>query len=168
MVKKIIGGSIIIIAIIAVLLIIPKNNKRVDINNTTGVNDRYNTQEYYGYLKIPSVNLDLGFYNYDHPLNDVAYNIELIEIPVADSYLIAAHSGVGQIAYFNDLHKVLVGDDIYLSIADSTMHYRVSNIYRTIKDGDIAISNKSGMIYLTTCDQIIDGYQLVIEGMLVS
>ena len=101
--KKIIGGSIIIIAIIAVLLIIPKNNKRVDINSTTGINDRYNTQEYYGYLKIPSVNLDLGFYNYNHPLNDVAYNIELIEIPVADSYLIAAHSGVGQIAYFNEL-----------------------------------------------------------------
>ena len=105
--------------------------------------------------------------NYDNPLNDVESNIELIKIPVENSYLIAAHSGTGKKAYFNDLRLLDIGDDIYLDILREEKHYQVTNIYRTIKDGDISISNKSNMIYLTTCDQIFEGYQLVIEGTLV-
>ena len=111
--------------------------------------------------------MNLGFYNYDNPLNDVESNIELIKIPVENSYLIAAHSGTGKKAYFNDLRLLDIGDDIYLDILREEKHYQVTNIYRTIKDGDISISNKSNMIYLTTCDQIFEGYQLVIEGTLV-
>lgn len=128
--------------------------------------DKYTTEEYYGYLKIPSIEMNLGFYNYDDPLNDVEKNIKWIRIPVANSYLFAAHSGVGQKAYFNKLFDLEIGSDIYLKLPTEELHYEVINIYRTPKDGDIAISKEEGKIYLTTCDQIIKGYQLVIEGIL--
>ena len=53
-------------------------------------------------------------------------------------------------------------------LTNDAKNFQVTNIYRTIKDGNISISKNSDMIYLTTCDQIVKGYQLVIEGMLVS
>ncbi len=164
MLKKFI---IILVVIILFIVIFKNNNEVIEINNNTSINDRYTKEEYYGYLKIPSIDMNLGFYNYDNPLNDVESNIELIKIPVENSYLIAAHSGTGKKAYFNDLRLLDIGDDIYLDILREEKHYQVTNIYRTIKDGDISISNKSNMIYLTTCDQIFEGYQLVIEGTLV-
>ena len=130
--------------------------------------DRYTKEEYYGFLDIPSIDLHAGFYDYDNPLNDVELNIEWIEIPVFNSYFFAAHSGVGKKAYFNSLNTLQTGDDIYLSLENEKLHFQVRNIYRTVKDGDVSISKEEGMIYLTTCDQIIRGYQLVIEGKLIT
>ena len=163
MVKKIVIGIIILTLII---ILIPKKNSNISIINND-LSDQYHKEEYYGYLKIPRLNIDLGFYHYDNILNDVSYNIELIKIPVANSYLIAAHSGDGHLAYFNCLHNILVGDDIYLIIDDTLKHFQVNNIYRIKKNGKINISNKENMIYLTTCDQIIKGYQLIVEGILI-
>ena len=164
MLKKII---FVLVVIILFIVIFKKEEKIVEIDSSIPVNDRYTKEEYYGYLRIPSIDMNLGFFNYDNPLNDVDLNIELIKIPVENSYLIAAHSGIGEKAYFNDLRYLEIDDDIYLEILGEKKHYQISNIYRTIKDGDISISDKSNMIYLTTCDQIVKGYQLVIEGTLV-
>lgn len=159
--------------IIFILIIIPlslstfSKNSVFNITSTIGENDRYSEKEYYGYLSIPSIDMNLGFYDYESPLNNVEYNIELIKIPVENSYLLAGHSGNGAKALFNGLHKLVVGDDIYLKINDNKTHYIITDIYRVEKVGSIKIKNISGMIYLTTCDQVIKGYQLVIEGVKV-
>lgn len=145
----------------------PDISNIITISTNSSSYDAHNKKHHYGHLKIPSIDMDLGFYDYDNPLNDVELNIEMIQIPVRNSYLFAAHSGIGKKAYFNDLANLKAGDDIYLEIADENNHYKINNIYRTIKDGDISIKTNEGMIYLTTCDQIIKGYQLVIEGILV-
>lgn len=111
--------------------------------------------------------MNLGFYDYDNPLNDVEYNIEFIDTHVTDTYLIAAHSGVGQKAYFNDLAKLNIDDDIYLELYDKNMHYKVIDITSTIKNGEVYINNSSGFLYLTTCDQTIKGYQLTIIASII-
>lgn len=111
--------------------------------------------------------MDLGFYDYDNPLNDVEYNIEFIDTHVTDTYLIAAHSGVGKKAYFNDLANLNIGDDIYLELYDNKLHYKVIDITRSIKNGSINISDSSGFLYLTTCDQTIKGYQLTIVASII-
>ena len=160
--------SIIIVCLVVIVILISykgSNNSSSNLVSNNYSYDTHATEEYYGYIKIPSINLNVGFYEYDNPLNDVDLNVLWIKIPVSNSYLFAAHSGVGSIAYFNDLHNLSINDDIYLKLSSEIIHFVVSNIYKTKKDGDIAISNKEGMIYLTTCDQIIDGYQLVIEGI---
>mgnify|MGYP001623959450 FL=1 len=111
--------------------------------------------------------MDLGFYDYDNPLNDVEYNIEFIDTHVTDTYLIAAHSGVGKKAYFNDLAHLNIDDDIYLELHDKNMHYKVIDITRTVKNGEVYISNSPGFLYLTTCDQTIKGYQLTIIASII-
>ena len=86
--KKRIFITLIVLAIIIVLI----NGKNINFKKIeTKLLNNYNSyqkEEYYGYLIIPSININLGFYNYDNPLNDVSKNIELIKIPVKNSYLL--------------------------------------------------------------------------------
>lgn len=119
--------------------------------------------DYYGYISIPSIEMNLGFYNYDNPLNNVSKNVQLINTGVNNTYLLAAHSGIGNIAYFNDLSKLQLKDNIYLCIDGTNYTYEVVNIRRIPKTGKINISSEENMLYLTTCDQIVKGYQLIIE-----
>ena len=165
MLKKFI---VILVVIILIIVLFKNDEKIIEISNDTAINDRYTKEEYYGYLIIPSININLGFYNYGNPLNDVSKNIELIKIPVKNSYLFAAHSGIGKIAYFNDLDKLKENDIIYLKIKNTTNKYKVAKINRVKKSGDIEITNEENKIYLTTCDQIIEGYQLVVEGTILN
>ena len=155
----------IILIIVILLFSFKENYVTKEIESKLFDIDSYSEEEYYGYLIIPSINMNLGFYNYDSPLNNVEYNIELIKIPVEGSYLIAGHSGVGKKAYFNDLSKLEEGDIIYLDINNEKNKYIITSIYRVKKTGNINIKNNTDMLYLTTCDQVIDGYQLVIEGI---
>ena len=162
--------SIILLTVflIIICLIVFNNNDHVSISSDSTTNyDSYNTTEFVGYLKIPKIDMNLGFYDYDSPLNDVEYNIEFIDTGVTNTYLIAAHSGVGKKAYFNDLAKLAIDDDIYLELHDKNMHYKVIDITRTIKNGEVYISNSSGFLYLTTCDQTIKGYQLTIIASII-
>ena len=162
--------SIILLTVflIIICLIVFNKEKSVSIFSSNGtIYDKYNTNEYIGYLKIPKIDMDLGFYDYDNPLNNVEYNIEFIDTHVPDTYLIAAHSGVGKKAYFNDLAKLAIDDDIYLELHDKNMHYKVIDITRTVKNGEVYISNSSGFLYLTTCDQTIKGYQLTIIASII-
>ena len=164
--KSIIFLTIFLIVIIC--LVAFNKEKSVSISSSNGtIYDKYNTNEYIGYLKIPKIDMNLGFYDYDNPLNDVEYNIEFIDTHVTDTYLIAAHSGVGQKAYFNDLANLNIDDDIYLELHDKNMHYKVIDITRTVKNGEVYISNSPGFLYLTTCDQTIKGYQLTIIASII-
>ena len=87
-----------------------------------------------------------------------------INTNIEETYLIAGHSGIGKKAYFNDLNKLKKDDDVYLKFKDKTIHYKVIAITSVIKTGEIEISNEGNLLYLTTCDQIIDGYQLIITA----
>lgn len=155
-----------IIFIVICLVVFNKNENMSMTINTTNY-DKYNTSEYIGYLKIPKIDMNLGFYNYDSPMNNVEYNIEFINTGIANTYLIAAHSGVGKKAYFNDLAKLAINDDIYLELNSNINHYKVVDISRSIKNGEVYISKSSGFLYLTTCDQIIEGYQLTIIASII-
>ena len=81
-----------------------------------------------GYLVIPKVNLKLGFYNVDNEKNNVGENVTLIDTGINNTYLLAAHSGSGPLAYFNDLRYLSVGDKITLIIDGNIMNYEVVNI----------------------------------------
>ena len=127
----------------------------VDVNNL----------KYYGYLVIPKVNMKLGFYNVDNEKNNVGENVTLIDTGINNTYLLAAHSGSGPLAYFNDLRYLSVGDKITLIIDGNIMNYEVVNIRNEIKNGKINIKNEKNQVILTTCNQVKKGYQLIIEGL---
>lgn len=129
----------------------------VDVNNL----------EYYGYLVIPKVNMKFGFYNVDNEKNNVGENVTLIDTGINNTYLLAAHSGSGPLAYFNDLRYLSVGDIITLIIDGNIMNYEVVNIRNETKNGKINIKNEKNQVILTTCNQVKKGYQLIIEGSLI-
>ena len=58
---------------------------------------------YYGYLIIPSLNITYGFYDIHNEFNNVDKNVTLINSNIENTYVLAAHSGSGNLAYFNDL-----------------------------------------------------------------
>ena len=138
--------------------------KDLSVSLNTKESDFYT---YLGYLVIPKINMKLGFYDYESKLNDVNKNIKLINTGISNTYLIAAHSGTGTLAYFNDLRYLEINDEIYLKFKNKTNKYKIKNISRKIKDGKIKISKEENQIILVTCDQIVKGYNLIIEGKLI-
>lgn len=155
-------------AILIILIVIfcegCKNSVSVEID----ANVLKNTEEietYYGYLIIPKINFKKGFFNEKSVLNDVNKNIEFIKTNINNTYLFAAHSGTGNKSFFNGLKELKKDDDIYLEFKDKKIRYKVSKIRKDLKNGTLKIDNKENMIYLTTCDQIIKGFQLTIEGI---
>ena len=102
------------------------------------------TDEYVGYLTIPKINLKKGFLDKRSKLNNVEQNITIIE---GSSYpdvkkgnlIIAAHSGSGWRAFFNDLYKLTKGDTAEVSYKNKKYTYKIVNIYKQEKTGKIAI-----------------------------
>ena len=88
------------------------------------------TNEYIGYLTIPKINLKKGFLDMRSKLNNIEQNITVIE---GSSYpdkekgnlIIAAHSGSGWKAFFNDLYKLSTGDKAEISYKGKKIRIRV-------------------------------------------
>ena len=121
---------------------------------------------YYGYLIIPSLNMTYGFYDINNKLNDVDKNVTLINSNIENTFILAAHSGTGNLAYFNDLKYLEKDDEIYLKFKDKILKYEIVNIRSEKKNGKIKIKNKENQLILTTCDQVRKGNQLIIEANL--
>ncbi len=124
-------------------------------------------EDYYGYLIIPKIDMNLGFYNVDNENNNVNKNIEFIPTGILNTYLIAGHSGTGKRSYFTSLKELVKDDEIILKLESKEFHYQVRNIKRVPKIGKIKIKNEQNMLILTTCDQVVKGYQLIIEANIV-
>ena len=116
------------------------------------------TNDYIGYLTIPKINLKKGFLDMRSELNNIEQNITVIE---GSSYpdkekgnlIIAAHSGSGWKAFFNDLYKLSTGDKAEISYKGKKYTYKIVNIYKQQKTGTIAIYRNYDKTTLTliTC-----------------
>ena len=77
---------------------------------------------------------------------------------------IAAHSGTGPIAYFNNLDKLEKNDLVRLIYKNIEYKYIVKEIWETEKDGDIEVNKtKEKQLILTTCSTRDKTKQLVIN-----
>ena len=102
------------------------------------------TNDYIGYLTIPKINLKKGFLDMRSELNNIEQNITVIEgssYPDKEkgNFIIAAHSGSGWKAFFNDLYKLSTGDIAEISYKGKKYTYKIVNIYKQEKTGKIAI-----------------------------
>ena len=82
---------------------------------------------------------------------------------------LAAHSGVGHLAYFKDLNKLAINDKINLTYQNSNNTYLVTDIYEYPKIGHITINRNINLKYLilTTCSYNKD-MQLVVVAKLIN
>lgn len=124
-------------------------------------------EEPLGYLIIDKIEMNLPFYEEISKKNNVNQNIFYINTGVKDTFLFAAHSGTGPLAYFNDIRYLEKKDIIKVNMQNKTYTYEVTSIKRSVKNGKLNISNLEGMLYLTTCDQVLKGYQLTVEASLI-
>ena len=133
------------------------------------------TNEYIGYLTIPKINLKKGFLDMRSKLNNIEQNITVIE---GSSYpdkekgnlIIAAHSGSGWKAFFNDLYKLSTGDKAEISNKGKKYTYKIVNIYKQQKTGTIAIYRNYDKTTLTliTCTNFDKATQTVYVAELQS
>ncbi len=110
-------------------------------------------------IEIPSINLSGKIYSKDSKENNIDKNIVIMDdssFPDEDGgiVIIGAHSGIGKIAYFKNLDKIKIKDNIDLIYNNKKYTYTVNKIYLDSKDGSIVINNytNSNKLYLYTCN----------------
>ena len=131
-----------------------------NINNSDqGIDEsEMDPNQYIGYLEIPKLNFKKGFYPKSSELNDVDKNLLLVK---ESSYpnvskgnlIIAGHSGTAWNSFFNDLYKLSVGDETKVIFNNKTYTYKIVNIYKAPKVGQIAVYRNKNRTTLTlvTC-----------------
>ena len=123
---------------------------------------------YIGYISIPKINLQKGLVNKTSPENDVEKNIFTASNSTYpdqknNNLILAAHSGYGYKAIFNELYQLNKGDIVEITYKSKIYTYKIDNIYKELKKGVIAIYrdyNKSTLT-LVTCTNNDDTTQTV-------
>ena len=147
------------------------NEKKI---NTTNISSTTNTGNKINYLNndikekpiatihIDKINLTKDIYDINSTHNNVEENVTILNDD-KDLIVLAAHSGPGSIAYFDDLDKLIIDDKINLTYNNKKINYKVTKIEEQPKDGTIEINktNKQRLI-LTTCSKKDKSKQLVI------
>ncbi len=155
-------------------LMIEVDNDNLSIDEQevkTPVLIKKSNSNYIGVLEIPKLYFKKGFYDINDLNNDVNKNIELLSGSVMPNYdnsilVFAGHSGNGELAYFNDIDKLVKGDDINVYYNNKKYEYIVIDIYNEEKVGSIKINDYNNKLILTTCNQSDKTKQLIVEAKL--
>lgn len=96
-------------------------------------------------IEIDKLNLNRNIYEKDSVLNNIDKNIIILkesDLPNKEKslVLIGAHSGYGEIAYFNNLDKLINGDVVKLIYKNKIYKYKVINKYLDDKKDGISIN----------------------------
>jgi len=171
MLSKITKVLLIFIFFLISCYLIYTNEKVTEHNNTINQNfiDKRKSENIVGKILIDKININRNLYDINDSNNEVDKNITILKGSIDPKYdnsifFLAAHSGSGEIAYFNDLNKLEKGDLITLLYNDIKYEYIVNNKWETKKDGDIEVpkENKKQLI-LTTCSTKDKHKQLIIN-----
>lgn len=127
---------------------------------------------YIAVLEIPSINLKQGLVNSDDNFESINYAISIdanSTYPDQNgNFILYAHSGNSRIAYFKNLNKLNVDDEVYVYFNGIKYHYVINNKYNIEKTGTAKVITTKDDNYITliTCNQDKKGYQLVLVGIL--
>ena len=120
--------------------------------------------EIIGTLTIDKLNLSKNIYNINSSHNNVEENVTILNNDI-NLIVLAAHSGPGYIAFFDDLDKLELNDTINLTYNNKNLVYIVTNIEEQTKDGTIEINKTDKQrLILTTCSKKDKNKQLVITS----
>ena len=142
------------------------NNGSIPINSN-------NNEQFIMVLEIPKISLKKGLYNISSQYNDVDQNIQIIKDSKLSSddissLILVGHSGNSKIAYFNDLHKLSLKDNIYIYYNRHKYIYELTTIYDIPKTGYFYPENSSQhIITLITCKNNSKDLQAVYVGKLI-
>jgi len=143
--------------LIIISLDLPINiNPKKDFNKIDIDIIEANKSNYIGRLLIDKIDLDVGFYSKDNPLNNVDYGIEVLKpsiMPNHDDHILflASHSGDSSISYFKNLYELRNDDDVIINYQNKEYKYKVVNKYVIEKKGFMSIKRlpKNSLILIT-------------------
>ena len=122
-----------------------------------------------GKLIINKINLKQNLYKIESKKNNIEENVAIMKESnypnISNGILIlAAHSGTGKIAYFEELDNLELKDNITIIYKNKKYIYQITKIWEQKKNGYIKIKkeNKKQLI-LTTCSPKKKNTQLIIN-----
>ena len=118
-----------------------------------------------GKISIPKIHLEEYLYRIDSKDNNIEKHITILKESSFPSILfLAAHSGEGKIAYFNNLDKLVLNDKVIIIYNKKKYIYIVKDIWEEEKNGYINLyKTVENQLVLTTCSPNKDNYQLIIN-----
>lgn len=124
--------------------------------------------DYIGMLEIPKINLRRGFLNLDSKYNNVNYNITIINGSTFpneknNNLIMAAHSGICSVCFFEKLFDLSIGDKAYIDYKNTKYTYSLVNTYEVEKDGTVPIYRdyNKNVLTLITCTRYSNTKQTV-------
>lgn len=127
--------------------------------------------EQIGSIKIKKLNLNQPLYKIDSEKNNIEENVTILRDSIMPDQknsivFLAAHSGTGKIAYFEELNQLTIGDIINLEYKNQKYEYKVNKIWEENKNGYIHINKENrNQLILTTCSPTKTNKQLVINSI---
>lgn len=125
-------------------------------------------------IEIPKINLKKGIYDKNDERNNINQNITIHEksdYPDSENsnLILMAHSGNGEVAYFNELTKLDTDSLVKVYYNNVKYVYRIDNIYDILKGQATTINRDldKNTITLVTCNQKDKTKQTVYIGYLI-
>lgn len=125
---------------------------------------------YIAVLEIPGINLKRGLVSLNDRRNNADYNIQTIETSKMpdkknSNLILAAHSGNSKVAYFKNLNKLKIGDELNVYYNSIKYTYALSNYYDIDKTGyaDIVRDQNKNTLTLVTCKRGTDKQTIFIS-----
>ena len=132
-----------------------------------------NSINYTAIVEIPVINLKKGVVDSTENFKSINYAISVDKNSnypnEKGNFILYAHSGNSYIAYFRNLNKVNINDDVYVYFNGVKYHYIIYDKYDIEKSGKAKVitSKNDNFITLITCNQDRKGYQVVVVGKLL-
>ncbi|MGN0550284.1 MAG: class C sortase [Acutalibacteraceae bacterium] len=125
-----------------------------------------------GYITIPKIGVLLPIYegSSEEILNIGIGHIKETSLPVGGSCthcVLSGHNGMTKQKFFDELDKLVIGDEFYITILNKELTYRVNQI-KTVSptdSEDLQIENGKDYVTLLTCTpRGINTHRLLVRG----
>lgn len=156
MLKNLVNGSLIllIIAVLLFSLFEKKQEEQKVVEATYDLSDSYDEAKCQNILIIPKINL-----NKCMNINDVNKDIAILYD--SNTVVLASHSGNANNAYFKNLYKLKVNDEVIFYHQNKKNVYKVTEIKTKLKKDKLSFENKKNQLILVTCSYTKKDEQLV-------
>lgn len=156
MLKNLVSGSIVLLVV--TLILIPLFNSKKEeqevIDATYNLSNSYDEIKCQNILIIPKINL-----NKCMNINDVSKDIAILYD--SNTIVLASHSGNAHNAYFKNLYKLKVNDEVIFYHQNLKSKYKVREIKTKLKSEQLTFENKENQLILVTCSYKSRDEQLV-------
>ena len=119
-----------------------------------------------GYIEIPRIEVRLPIYlgASKENMKKGAVHLSQTSLPIGGentNCVIAAHRGSSRGIMFRNIHKLEIGDEIYIVNFEETLTYRVAatKIISPDEIGEVMIQTGRDLVTLSSCNPLGDNYQ---------